>query len=988
MRLPTAFLLLLATLLLGIPLAAAGAAKFTEPACANVTCASMTNGACYVNTTLVNGVWNTTGVCRHQCGYAGSPECQNGGTCSSNNCICPSQYKGKFCEVRLRCNNDGTCFNNGTCALSQYIAGATEYTCQNCLPDSYGPTCNMTTQSQVVWSDLIDRMSTNYPGPPFDRHTDFCDLNITNFVCDDNKVILEVNLEDVDFTFQQYQVNSSSAWTMDFSHSSALQSLTLGSIGFDWGSLFANVTQLSNLQSLTCFPCMILGNVQFPPAHSPASEFLHLTTILLSGSWASFAMSNEAVPNIHSLQLFIDSGDTATFAMTPALHSNLYRLRVGCLPIIELMNGTNPDAGYTGGDPNHAYHAHWDCLHNVVPVDGISDSNLFYGTYWFPPGGTRPSLGALALNSVRFPDIATGFPDLFDSSRYPDLTEVGLRNAGLVGSFPNLDSMTTLAPAIIDLGVNSLTGSIPSTLASGFGSNIKVLLLDHNDLSGTTPTNLLPLMTTGNHFCLSVAGNLDILCTNGSNFTDCMTGDDLYDSCTAACTSCQSCSESSNTQCSVTGACLCSADCQGQYCEVFDNCFSSPCLHNGTCSFNLTGDSFTCDCPPEWGGTTCNVASECEPGPFCNNSGACLFDQLTGDTTCNCTGTNYTGQFCDMVDPCGPLVQTSAHMCHNGATCSANNTAPYGFVCECQYPWVGVLCDHMGTTNPCLDTIRNPVSNQAISDTDLCNVTINSYCQITGATGYVCRNTVDPSLDPIELGSTPGPWSSDDTGPCLNGGWLGLNSQQVGVDCYPPDGNTTTPVACLVCQCPLPYIGNFCEALDLSFSHGWTTSPVPQDPHPYRWQRCVANNSDFTYDGIVQGAHNFECTNCPAGGFGPSCVQQSSCAGALELLEKRLADTSSVSEGNNVYIYREYCATPNAVCDDNKQLTAWNVLDVYDLVDTIDLNGFLSYWEIPFATANCSVLTAMRIAPQLYTTHPEYQTFVGFDYAHLFAQVK
>ena len=47
---------------------------------------------------------------------SGDEQCQNGGRCLENSCVCDYGYTGSNCEAKLQCN-DFNCVNNGTCEL-------------------------------------------------------------------------------------------------------------------------------------------------------------------------------------------------------------------------------------------------------------------------------------------------------------------------------------------------------------------------------------------------------------------------------------------------------------------------------------------------------------------------------------------------------------------------------------------------------------------------------------------------------------------------------------------------------------------------------------------------------------------------------------------------------------------------------------------------------------------------------------------------------
>ena len=53
----------------------------------------------------------------------------------------------------------------------------------------------------------------------------------------------------------------------------------------------------------------------------------------------------------------------------------------------------------------------------------------------------------------------------------------------------------------------------------------------------------------------------------------------------------------------------CSVTCSGgdvTACPAFDNCWDSPCLNGGVCTDGL--GTFTCTCPPQFGGATCELS--------------------------------------------------------------------------------------------------------------------------------------------------------------------------------------------------------------------------------------------------------------------------------------------------------------------------------------------------------------------------------------------
>lgn len=137
--------------------------------------------------------------------------------------------------------------------------------------------------------------------------------------------------------------------------------------------------------------------------------------------------------------------------------------------------------------------------------------------------------------------------------------------------------------------------------------------------------------------------------------------------------------------------CHCTARYTGNNCEVDvgEPCASGPCQHGGRCVEDVRGD-YTCDCPPQYHGTYCELEvsldPQCVAGP-CVNNGSCSVPPGTDTYICACPP-GYTGRNCETdVDECAAEVGA----CLNGGRCldAVNN-----FTCDCTGTgYTGVRCE-------------------------------------------------------------------------------------------------------------------------------------------------------------------------------------------------------------------------------------------------------------------------------------------------------
>ncbi|XP_054718914.1 protein crumbs-like [Uloborus diversus] len=175
--------------------------------------------------------------------------------------------------------------------------------------------------------------------------------------------------------------------------------------------------------------------------------------------------------------------------------------------------------------------------------------------------------------------------------------------------------------------------------------------------------------------------------------------------------------------------CACPPKYTGVHCEtMIDNTFCDfmPCRNGGTCNINQYRDNYVCTCPQGFAGVDCELnIDECQSSP-CQNNGSCT-DEINS-YTCDCTRTGYRGPNCEEnINEC-----EENNPCYTGSRCFDR----YGdYICDCPPGFGGKNCDQ--EVNEC---DSSPCQNMGT-----CTDNLNSYlCHcVAGFAGINCEENID-----------------------------------------------------------------------------------------------------------------------------------------------------------------------------------------------------------------------------------------------------
>uniref|UniRef100_A0A8K9WM15 Notch receptor 2 n=1 Tax=Oncorhynchus mykiss TaxID=8022 RepID=A0A8K9WM15_ONCMY len=315
----------------------------------------------------------------------------------------------------------------------------------------------------------------------------------------------------------------------------------------------------------------------------------------------------------------------------------------------------------------------------------------------------------------------------------------------------------------------------------------------------------------------------------------------------------------------------------GIRCERVDTCLPGPCANGGTCS-SLSGDKFSCTCPPGYWGQSCTEdVDECRLQPnTCQNGGTC--SNIQGSYTCVCVN-GWSGLDCsENIDDCA----TAA--CTKGSTCIDRVAS---FLCVCPYGKTGLLCH---VNDAC---ISSPCRDGAQCDTNPINGMFNCNCA-PGYKGSTCNDDINECIigpNPCEHGGLCVNTDGSFTCNCARG-YGGPRCETDINECVSSpcqnDGTCLDRIGDYSCICMEGFEGTHCEidinecasspCLNQGICLDQVKRYVCQCPLGFSGEMCQIDIDECSSTPCLNGAkcidrpNGYEC-ECAEGFYGPLCKE-------------------------------------------------------------------------------------------------------------------
>ncbi|RDD40666.1 Deleted in malignant brain tumors 1 protein, partial [Trichoplax sp. H2] len=323
-------------------------------------------------------------------------------------------------------------------------------------------------------------------------------------------------------------------------------------------------------------------------------------------------------------------------------------------------------------------------------------------------------------------------------------------------------------------------------------------------------------------------------CPRGSRWGDFSNGCGRYSIAGVSCTDFNQCASNpcvNGTCYDQVGAfnCSCFPGYVGTNCNIRSDCYSNPCLNGGTCMVGSSGIGYNCSCINGYTGNECQSdIDECSSSP-CASNATC--SNLIGRYECNCAP-GYVGPFCyESSNSQLPIRLVNGPTPNKGRVEVYHNNV-WGSICYYGFNMkeARVACRQLGYTNAsgysCCGTYGYTSGPVWLSNVN-CNGTETSLAQCT----YIgWNNTGCSTYSNLAITCTVGSCGSF---PCVHGtcvsnttmggdyncsceaGWTGQNCEIEINECIssPCSGNATCIDLFLgySCKCPQGYYGSNCS---------------------------------------------------------------------------------------------------------------------------------------------------------------------------------